>query len=115
MKTVTELITDICADAFVQCGFDAELGLVTKSDRPELCQFQCNGALKGAKLYKKAPFMIADAVVEILNKRDEFQSVEMFIGIIMSFDSDIKIISPDWLREKMLSAAEKIIKNNKNI
>ena len=87
MKTVTELITDICSEAFVQCGFDAELGLVTKSDRPELCQFQCNGALKGAKLYKKAPFIIADAVVEILNKRDEFQSVEMvkpgFINMIM--------------------------------
>lgn len=87
MKTVTELITDICSEAFAQCGYDAELGLVTKSDRPELCQFQCNGALKGAKLYKKAPFMIADAVVEILSKRDEFRSVEMvkpgFINMIM--------------------------------
>ena len=87
MQTVTQIITDICSEAFVQCGFSAELGLVTKSDRPELCQFQCNGALKGAKLYKKAPFMIADAVVEILNKRDEFQSVEMvkpgFINMIM--------------------------------
>jgi len=87
MNTVTELITDMCSEAFAQCGYDAALGLVTKSDRPELCQFQCNGALKGAKLYKKAPFVIADAVVEILSKRDEFQSVEMvkpgFINMIM--------------------------------
>ena len=87
MKTVTELITDICSEAFVKCGFDAELGLVTKSDRPELCQFQCNGALKGAKLYKKPPFQIANAVVEILAAREEFKSVQMvmpgFINIIM--------------------------------
>ena len=87
MQTITQKLTDICAEAFVQCGYSAELGLVTKSDRPELCQFQCNGALKGAKLYRKAPFDIANAVVEVLKNNDAFGSVEMvrpgFINMIM--------------------------------
>ena len=43
----------------------------------------------------------------------EFQSVEMFLGAIMVMDSDIKILSPDWLREKLVSTAERILKNNK--
>ena len=43
----------------------------------------------------------------------EFQSIEMFIGAIMAMDSDIKIVSPDWLREKLVATAEKVLKNNK--
>lgn len=42
----------------------------------------------------------------------EFQSVEMFLGAIMAMDSDIKILSPDWLREKLVSSAERVLKNN---
>ena len=44
----------------------------------------------------------------------EFQSVEMFLGAIMVMDSDIKILAPDWLREKLISTAERILKNNKS-
>lgn len=43
-----------------------------------------------------------------------FHSVELFLGIIMSLNSDIKIISPVWLRERAISSAEKILKNNKS-
>lgn len=43
----------------------------------------------------------------------EFQSIEMFIGAIMAMDSDIRIVSPDWLREKLIATAEKVLKNNK--
>ena len=43
----------------------------------------------------------------------EFQSVEMFLGAIMAMESDIKIVSPDWLRDKIVSTAERILKNNK--
>ena len=43
----------------------------------------------------------------------EFQSVEMFLGAIMAMDSDIKILSPDWLRTRLLNAAERIVRNNK--
>ncbi len=45
----------------------------------------------------------------------EFQSVEMFLGAIMAMDSDIKILSPEWLRDKLVNAAERVLANNKNI
>ena len=44
----------------------------------------------------------------------EFQSVEMFLGAIMAMESDIKILSPEWLREKLVASAERVLKNNKN-
>jgi predicted DNA-binding transcriptional regulator YafY len=42
----------------------------------------------------------------------EFQSVEMFLGAIISMDSDVRIVSPDWLRERLVSAAERVLRNN---
>ena len=44
----------------------------------------------------------------------EFQSVEMFLGAIMAMDSDIRIVSPDWLKERLVNTAERILKNNKD-
>ena len=48
--------------AFEDAGYDRELGKVTLSNRPDLCEYQCNGAMAGAKKYKKAPIMIAGDV-----------------------------------------------------
>lgn len=45
----------------------------------------------------------------------EFHSIEKFIGILMSIDSDIKILKPDWLRSRLLRCAKRIIKNNENL
>jgi predicted DNA-binding transcriptional regulator YafY len=44
----------------------------------------------------------------------EFQSVEMFIGAIMAMDSEIRIVSPDWLREKLVEFANRILECNKD-
>lgn len=87
MKTITQKLTEICSEAFEKCGYNAQLGIVTRSDRPELCQFQCNGALKGAKLHRVAPIKIAAAVVEELKKNDAFEDIQAvapgFINIIL--------------------------------
>ena len=77
MNTLTQYLSSLCADAFAACGYDAALGAVTASDRPDICQFQCNGALSGAKIYRTAPFKIANAVVEKLQGEKAFQKVEM--------------------------------------
>ena len=53
--SITKILTDKLSAAFAECGYSAELGTVVTSDRPDLCQFQCNGAFAGAKLYHKAP------------------------------------------------------------
>ncbi len=48
---------------------------MTLSNRPDLCEYQCNGAMAAAKKYKKAPIMIANDVVAILEKSPAFQDV----------------------------------------
>ena len=64
MKKFLDLISEEMKNAFEAAGFDRELGKVTPSNRPDLCEYQCNGAMAAAKLYKKAPIMIANQVVE---------------------------------------------------
>lgn len=76
MKKILDLITDEVTKAFVECGYDAKYARVTLSNRPDLCEYQCNGAMAAAKEYKKAPFMIADEVVAILEKNPIFAMAE---------------------------------------
>ena len=66
MKKIIDLIAEELADAFEQAGYDRSYARVTLSNRPDLCEYQCNGAMAGAKAYKKAPLMIASDVVELL-------------------------------------------------
>ncbi len=67
MKTITEILTEKVGDAFEKCGYDRKLGRVAISDRADLCQFQCNGAFEGAKLYKKPPMAIAEETAAALD------------------------------------------------
>ena len=76
MKKILDLITDEVTKAFTECGYDAEYAKVTLSNRPDLCEYQCNGAMAAAKEYKKAPFMIADEVVEKLAANPIFAMAE---------------------------------------
>lgn len=76
MKKLLELITEEFEKAFDACGYDTKLGKVGISNRPDLCQYQCNGAMAGAKLYHKAPIMIANDVVTAIGEHPMFQSVE---------------------------------------
>ena len=88
MNTITQILTEKLAAAFESCGYSAELGSVGTSDRPDLCQFQCNGAFGGAKLYHKAPRMIAADVAEKLSEDADLAKVEVvgagFININVS-------------------------------
>lgn len=76
MKKILELITEEFEKAFEKNEYDKKLGKVVVSNRPDLCQYQCNGAMAGAKLYHKAPIMIANQVVESLQDNEIFESVE---------------------------------------
>jgi len=70
-----EILSDIVKPAFAACGYDAGFGEVTASNRPDLCQFQCNGAMAAAKIYKKAPIVIADEVAARLAGDSRFSAV----------------------------------------
>ena len=70
MKKILDIITAKMEEAFAAAGYDASFGRVTVSNRPDLCEYQCNGALSAAKQYKCAPIAIANAVAEKLDKSD---------------------------------------------
>ena len=76
MKTLIDLITEQVTNAFTGQGYDAKYGKVTLSNRPDLCEYQCNGAMAAAKEYKCAPFMISDKIAEALKENELFESVE---------------------------------------
>lgn len=69
MKTLIDIISEELKQAFAACGYDETYGQATVSNRPDLCQYQCNGAMAAAKKYKKAPIMIAQEVVAALDKK----------------------------------------------
>ena len=70
MEKILDIITAKMQRAFAEAGYDASFGRVTVSNRPDLCEYQCNGALAAAKQYKCAPIQIAKAVVEKLDAAD---------------------------------------------
>ena len=76
MKTLIDLITEQVTNAFTGQGYDAKYGKVTLSNRPDLCEYQCNGAMAAAKEYKCAPFMISDKIAQALAENELFESVE---------------------------------------
>ena len=55
MKKLLDVLSAQVGQAFEDCGYDRSYGKVTVSNRPDLCEFQCNGALAAAKAYRKAP------------------------------------------------------------
>lgn len=99
MKELTEIITNIVEDVFTQCNYHRKYGQVTLSSRPDLCQFQCNGALADAKEYRKNPVVIASEIISVLRNHPDFKEVSCampgFINItledhfIVSFINDM--------------------------
>ena len=75
MNKILDVISEEVKKAFETAGYDRELGRVTLSNRPDLCEYQCNGSLAGAKKYHKAPIMIAQSVAEVLKENSVFSEV----------------------------------------
>ncbi len=70
MEKILDIITAKMQAAFMEAGYEPGFGRVTVSNRPDLCEYQCNGALAAAKQYKCAPIQIAKAVAEKLDAND---------------------------------------------
>lgn len=73
MKKILDCLTEEMQAAFEAAGYDGALGRVTLSNRPDLCEFQCNGAMAGAKQYHKAPIAIANEVADGLKESRVFR------------------------------------------
>ena len=88
MKKIIDCLKEKMTEGFVATGYDEKYAMVSVSNRPDLCQYQCNGAMAAAKEYKKAPIQIANDVVEKLSEDAAFEKIEAvnpgFINIIVS-------------------------------
>lgn len=98
MKKFLDLISEEMKQAFTEAGYDGELGKVTVSNRPDLCEYQCNGAMAGAKLYHKAPIMIANDVAAKCADSKVFASVEAVAPGFLNIRLDEQFIA-DYLEE----------------
>lgn len=76
MREILDVISDEMKNAFLSAGYEEELGKVTISNRPDLCEYQCNGAMAGAKRYKKAPIVIAGEIAQKLEGSSVFEEAE---------------------------------------
>ncbi len=101
MKKLMEIMAEELSSAFEKAGYNPEYGKVTVSNRPDLCEFQCNGAMAGAKAYKKAPFMIADDVVAYLKDSSVFSKAEVVKPGFINLN-----VKGDFLGEYMRKMAE---------
>lgn len=98
MKKFLDLISEEMKHAFTEAGYDGELGKVTVSNRPDLCEYQCNGAMAGAKIYHKAPIIIANDVAAKCADSKVFASVEAVAPGFLNIRLDEQFIA-DYLEE----------------
>ena len=89
MDQFLNLISKEMESAFEAAGYDRALGRVTVSNRPDLCEYQCNGAMADAKRYHKAPFMIADDVAKALSEKNDGEGSSVF--------SKAEVVKPGFL------------------
>ena len=76
MESILEVLTKKFEAVFEKASYDKSYATVGVSNRPDLCEFQCNGAMSLAKLYKKKPLDIALEVVEKLKEDKAFSKLE---------------------------------------
>ncbi|MBO6299441.1 MAG: arginine--tRNA ligase, partial [Lachnospiraceae bacterium] len=86
-KFLTQISEEVQA-AFEKAGYDAALGRVSVSNRPDLCEYQCNGAMAGAKKYGKKPIDIANEVAEFLKTSRAFTSVDVVMPGFLNLKLD---------------------------
>ncbi|MCD8155053.1 MAG: arginine--tRNA ligase [Clostridiales bacterium] len=112
MKNLMDCMAEELSAAFERAGYDPSYGKVSVSNRPDLCEFQCNGAMAGAKKYKKAPFLIAGEVVACIPEKSVFSSAEVvkpgFINLKISEEFLSKYLEEMSADEKLsVSTAQK--------
>ncbi len=93
VKTLLELITIEMKKAFKEAGYEETYAKVSLSNRPDLCEYQCNGAMAAAKAYKKAPIMIANDVVARLQESDCFEVAEAVMPGFINLKINLSFVS----------------------
>ena len=95
MKKILELIADEMKAAFAGCGYEEAYAKVVLSNRPDLCEYQCNGAMAAAKAYKKKPIDIASDVVSKLKEQCGARAAAGETPVFL--DEDINAVMPGFI------------------
>ena len=95
---LSEKLNAACAAAFEKAGYDPALGKVNVSNRPDLCEYQCNGAMAAAKTYHCAPIQIAQKVVEFLKEDETFAKAEAVMPGFINLDLSEKFLIDNAVR-----------------
>lgn len=77
MTDLASALGQACADAFENAGFDRKWGAVRASDRPELADYQCNGAMGSAKQAGKVPRDVAGEIAQAIKDHPAVASVDV--------------------------------------
>ncbi len=104
MDKFLQKLKEAVGAAFEKAGYDADLGKVSVSNRPDLCEYQCNGAMAGAKQYKKAPMLIAKDVENAIKESGAFSMVDVVAPGFINLNVSDEFLS-SYLKE--MSASEK--------
>ncbi|SDB12934.1 arginine--tRNA ligase [Eubacterium oxidoreducens] len=115
MKYLLDLIGNEIQAAFAACGYDTTYAKATISNRPDLCEFQCNGAMPLAKSAHKAPIMIAEEIAQRLKESVLFETVEAvkpgFLNLRLNKEALSEYLSNIAKDEKLgVNAPEKVKK-----
>lgn len=85
---LTDILNESVKEAFLKAGFDETFAKVSPSNRPDLCEYQCNGAMALAKTEHRPPIAIAEEIVSYLKENGVFSHVEAlapgFINLTVS-------------------------------
>ncbi len=100
MTALSAELSAIAGRAFEAEGFSALLGTVAVSDRPDLAQFQCNGALAAAKQAKLNPRAVAEKIAARLRAESLFSKIEIAGPGFINLD-----VADVGLRERIQSMA----------
>jgi arginyl-tRNA synthetase len=101
MTSLSAELSAIAGAAFAAEGLSPDLGIVQASDRPDLAQFQCNGALPAAKAAKQNPRRIAERIAARLKANPVFSRVEVAGPGFINLD-----VTDDALAERMAMLAK---------
>lgn len=96
MNRLLDSLNELCGAAFAAAGFDAAYGKVNVSNRPDLCEFQCNGAMACAKAAHRKPIEIAEAVAAILRENEALSKAEACMPGFINMD-----VSDAWLSARL--------------
>ncbi len=88
MQNILDILSRETKKAFEEAGYESDRVTVTLSNRPDLCDYQCNGAMPLAKTAHKAPIMIAQEVAEKMAGCEFLESAEAvnpgFLNLVIS-------------------------------